>query len=1119
MALNPFIFIGVGGTGGKTLGVVRQTLMDSLERIGWRKEWPQGWQLLHIDVPADPDAKSEHIPYSLTRSQYVALTDRKSTYGNYAASVGAQMASTVPDEAQRYYAWDSWHPHPSSSVKVNIVNGAGQYRSVGRACALERLSSISRAISTAVNAASQSDASGELLEIQRRLGDGTPSSADEKPVIFVVGSVAGGSGSGMVLDVCDLLRSKGHKEINAVLFTPEVFERSDGTMDPGIAPNTFMALNEVANSMWTTAPEDAPLARNLLFARAGVSEPVGHNGPSTVFLVGRRNRSVVFENTWDVYKIVGRSLAELATDETLTRDIIAYDTANSQSVAAGGSDGLGLSSPRSQARDLAVFRSMGFSRLSVGRDFFEKYAVDRLTRAVAVRLLDAHLLRRQPGSSASDEALLIEAVDEAWEPFLEASGVDEYEAQNDITNRLRTLDDPRVGAALRELREKSLEAMRKVAVRGRVKAVDAGRVVAQEVGLARDSILGVGLGVVAERAMEFQKDIQKTLEHVVVERLADDGLPVTEALLSRLVAHSRQTLDSLDADVEAAMQRERETLRSLSVGTAVSDIEFPLDAVDQVEAILRQANRAMGRALQAQYHTVARELLEDMIGNFLEPWVRAVADADGLLRMEARPANQDSVLDIWPTGDIPGELPNVPDYLWPSKVEFLLDEVAAFPQAFQDVIQRSVTGVEGAGAAVQRAIHEVGAGSNLGTSSDVIADPGVAEYSMGWSPRWERAREPLRTRSSAQIKLHLSLKDVRRRAHDWMWDDQKASGRHLRTSLSAHLTDPLVSETERANRKNRLLDQFQAMVKASLPLVAVDPEMSQLIHGHAQPPYNLHATALNVPRELSPLLDDIALALLGSPQHIPTTSNPRSDAMMMTLLREPYHMMEIASIMEPVTEQWSRLSETKDFWLWRRARPLPEWVPLSPAALDDLIRGWFMAKLQGQAKVSADGKSLSVRVGSQEVPVGRNGVRPASSMDQVGTVVEGLATASLEAFRSKSLDAITPYRALIALGASFEDPDNPLQDWVAKGGPEEVGEYDRLAQQTDLTTADGRREAALALVDRWLVRYAADRDDLADIRQAQRHSSYELNTQIIEALSDVKDCLGMAADTDRVMFR
>lgn len=74
MPIQPFIFVGVGGTGGKTLGVIRKTLSDTLSRIGWDEDSPEGWQFVHIDVPADPDADAGEMPYLLPRTSYVPLT-------------------------------------------------------------------------------------------------------------------------------------------------------------------------------------------------------------------------------------------------------------------------------------------------------------------------------------------------------------------------------------------------------------------------------------------------------------------------------------------------------------------------------------------------------------------------------------------------------------------------------------------------------------------------------------------------------------------------------------------------------------------------------------------------------------------------------------------------------------------------------------------------------------------------------------------------------------------------------------------------------------------------------------------------------------------------------------
>ena len=79
MSIKPFVFIGVGGTGGRTLGVIRQSLSDALARVGWQGPWPHGWQFVPIDVPANPECVWPSLPYSVPPTDYVSLTDAKST--------------------------------------------------------------------------------------------------------------------------------------------------------------------------------------------------------------------------------------------------------------------------------------------------------------------------------------------------------------------------------------------------------------------------------------------------------------------------------------------------------------------------------------------------------------------------------------------------------------------------------------------------------------------------------------------------------------------------------------------------------------------------------------------------------------------------------------------------------------------------------------------------------------------------------------------------------------------------------------------------------------------------------------------------------------------------------
>jgi len=1107
--IQPFIFIGVGGTGGKTIGVIRKTLDDALTRIGWDEGWPDGWQFVHIDVPADPDADTGGTVYELPRTCYVPLTTNKSTYQGFHDGVTQELKRASSDHVDRYLAWESWRPEPASAVRVEIPNGAGQYRAIGRVCVLKSLRDVDQALTRAWDKANSAEASPQLRRVQQLVEQKSSTVGDAKPVIFVIGSVSGGSGSGMFLDVCDVLRAQGRREIIGTLFTPEVFERPTGETDPGMAPNTFMALSEVANSMWTHSQADAPLSRDRMFGRAGVGYPVGHGGPSTVLLVGRRNRSVTFDSPDDVYKIVGRSLGELTLDEKLTTDIVAYDLANAHAKATGVPDALNLSLPTG-APDVATFRGLGFSRLTVGRDFFDRYATDRLLRRVALRLLDGHLERRRADDPSSDEELKQAVVQEVWPRFLFDTELDEVgEEKNHISDRLNAWDEPEVTATRSDFANQLRKNIAAGAKRGDINHAQAREAATLLVGNFINPTEPKGLKSPVEKASArlaatVRATAHETLERVILRSVASHGLPVTIDLVDRLIDRSREGVASLTPDRNHVERRKEEGLAALPQPPAGSSTKFPAGSVDDINQVVRDAEYILWRSVQLYALELAQDFLEDMTDNLLEPWRRALADADGLLRLELRPSIGTSPLDNWP-GDV-----GVPEYLQPSKVEYLLDEIDDMPEQFVHVIERSVDGAKGIGAVIT-ATEQIAAGDDLGKQSR--ARP-VVRIDQEWVPRSDVAREDGRNRATAKIAIALDVADLKARTHDWLTDREKYVGQFLRQSLGDYLTDDLTSAPELKKRRSKLVGHFEAMVKSSLPLVDLDAQMTNLIHGRDIPKYGLHVSELNVPSQLDDLRTEIsnaAQALLRAPQQVKFTNDRRSDAIMMTLLAEPYHMVEVSSVMRPVSKQWSQGGNSRDLWLYRRARPLGEWVPLGPDARKALIAGWFAARLLGDAEIDYDTDELSVAVGNRRYKIPR-GVRPRTDIDHVGQLLEALPSAMLECFNGKTLDGIAVYQHLIALGASLEEKKNPVAVWL-----EESGDDYGAPLEEHLSEGLTRKEAAAKLIRAWKDQYSKVPALLngEDVDEAQKHPTYEVFTDVLEALTELLAAIDRRAKKDK----
>lgn len=1105
MPIQPFIFVGVGGTGGKTLGVIRKTLGDALSRVGWEGDWPDGWQFIHVDVPADADADTGGTPYDLPRTSYVPLTTATSTYVGFSDAIDQGLAYSEPNATVRYQAWGSWRPDPASRVKVEIRNGAGQYRAIGRVCVLKSLTAVDKRLSRAFDEATSASAEPQLKEIQEKLGRGRPGSGEVRPVIFVIGSVSGGSGSGMLLDVVDVLRAQGHREVNAVVFTPEVFEKPNGATEPGVAPNTILALAEMSNSMWTHEQSDSSLSRDRLFGQAGVTHPVGHSGPSTVFLVGRRNRAVTFDSAGDVYKIVGRSLGELALDEKLTTAVVNYDIANGNAVAGGSRDALELSVPDG-TRDVAPFRGLGFARLSVGRDFFDRYATDRLARRVGLRLLDGHLERRTSNDVRSDEELRKHVVDEAWAAFLRDSGLDEVREQNTISDALNTWQEIEVQRAQSDFVDRVRSAIAASTNRkGRVVNSDARTAAASLVKYAADttSDFGISMQQATKRlAVELQDRVQADLQTLILKSIAKHGLPVTLDLVDRLVERASAGAQSLDEErryVEGKMTQMVQALPNVPAGASA---EFPAASVDEIKVIVDEASKIMRRFAQSFSQAVSKTFLEDVRQHLLQPWRQAIRDADGLLRLELRPEVGLGPLEIWPRDE------GIPDYLRPSKVEFLLDDVEGFPEQFVGVIERSVAGLKGF-RAVETAMEQIIEGQELGVHAQ--SRP-VVVIDRHWVPTADTIRGAAQDRSTALIRLQLELPDLVTRTHEWLDDQEKYVGQFLKQSMGDYLTDPLADAAERKQRQSRVISYYEVMLKSSLPLVALDSTLTNLIHGHDVPPYNVHVSDLNIPDQLADVrkgVQDASVAVLKTNQPVTFTNTPRDDAMMMTLLSEPYHLVEVASIMSPIARQWARGGRGRDMWTDRRARPLPEWVPLGPDARRALVTGWFAARLLGQATVGGDDRTaLAVNVNGTKLEAPREGVRAPTSSDHVGLLLEGLLAAFLECYNSKSLHGIRLYQHLIALGAQVDNEINPITSWVKTGDGAKGSE--RVRQAIDNGTA--RTVAATDQINAWTATYAKTPSKLGDVGAAQNHPSYEVYEDVMEALKRLQSAVDRPAD-------
>jgi len=214
VVFRPTVVIGLGGTGYNTLLKLKQRFVDAYGNV------PPIVKFLSIDTTENAEAPNEaHLDPNEMLVLQVSTPER--LVGN----------GTNPH-------LDEWWP--PEVPKQAITAGAGQVRARGRlalfARAGEVYSRLQRTIDEVRAIRNQKQSYAEQFQVSARSG----------VEVYVVGSIAGGTGSGTFLDVAFMARdivSDSESNLTAVLLLPGLFTRK-----PGVAlvkPNAYGALKEI----------------------------------------------------------------------------------------------------------------------------------------------------------------------------------------------------------------------------------------------------------------------------------------------------------------------------------------------------------------------------------------------------------------------------------------------------------------------------------------------------------------------------------------------------------------------------------------------------------------------------------------------------------------------------------------------------------------------------------------------------------------------------------------------------------------------------------------------------------------------------------------------------------
>ncbi len=1095
--LQPFFFVGVGGSGGKTLRVIRAELESRLRAVNWDKDFPNAWQFLHIDVPTKADGDDPDLPPQLPNDCYVALAKPNIPYKTIDATL---MAGTSGANGQfQLRSLAGWRPRPSD-VHVPIHKGAGQFRALGRAVALAGLDDIRSRVRIAANKLGLPEVGEELRELTDHFAAGAKSTQPQIPVVVVVSSLAGGAGAGIFLDVCDAISIEigtvWASQSVGILYAPDIFAELNDGAKRGVNGNALATISELCAAFHNR--EEPSESEYAIFHKAGL--PAGdldRRGPQYPFLVGGSNGLVNFGNQNNAYRAMGRTLAAWIVSSRVQGSMSAYLQGNLLS-AAGDMATRSTFGLIGEA-GMTPLNALGSSAVTTGRDRFAAYTAERLARLAVERLLRAHMegQSRETKSEVAIETL----VRQQQREFVALSGLNEVGAdRNDILDALRPSD--------RDRRWDEFAARVKAGLGGtpRTEAVfDQATQGAFDEQNKRE--LATDQVEVHRNAREWVGRIQQQIVGLVSSHAADFGLAVTTRLVEGLIRELDEVVVDLDQERQKfdawASKRVERISQQLSGGS-----KGPIKPDHpKVATAIRAGIECLDWSSEADLRVVAIDLVGDLRDNFLAPMVRAIQKAaDTLAEQEAgNDASQASVVQHWPTGS------GVPTRFEPAPNERLIEGTDRFAENFEAQIRASVLTDDPAGA-VRAAVRNVIEGRRRADRpSRLVSVRG----------RWVPRRAELRDLDSgppaaAAFDVACEVDQLLDRATRWVSDPDpnnaisKFVSQPLRDYLAPENTDPV----EHNRRLSSFSSAFAAAIETARPLVNINNATLALAYGSGEPSFDIVITELPFTRATpayNAAKDVLVSHGLIKEAEEAFSEGPQNRIDIFSFLSEPYEPAVFDSLMAPIASDYARTGgDIGQFWQWRRSRPLPHFIPVSPTVRRAMVRGWWTAMLLNQIEGEPE-RPIKIFVPERGTMAGFPDPLLCGTVydrfERLPSVLESLPLAWVH-FNSGDRRAVEPYKRLRQLGStkrgsdrSYDILNGELEDWILRGitAKDAPLPKDSTAGDSSMTWEE-RRKCVVHYLENQDRNYA----DLIDSAIESRDEQFFRTTRVWELGEDIR---------------
>ncbi len=1034
--LRPVIMIGCGGSGQKSVRYVRDAVRRRLMHAGWQGEFPKAWQFIGIDTLTTQE--DPNIPF-LPAVDYVSVSLKFQTYSALNNAIDAKF----PKGSAGFNELMGWRANPAEVV-VPLTEGAGQLRAVGRAAGVLSLQS---GVLDRVNKAFSDCAAGgpQLAEVSQQLGvnvpPGTPTPA---PLTIVVGSLAGGTGAGIMLDVIDLIRRTNDSGQFPILvgFTPDIFGNIQTDM---MTANSAAFMAELMSAYWDNEHADAA----LIPAQVNV----GTRGPSSVFLIGRKNMDGLdLSNSKNVYRAVGEALAAVTTDGKVQTEFNSFIKANWPAAAPANQGGYGFHEKYLDG----VVSSFGSTTLSIGRDRFREYLEKLLHRSIVEFLSNgfeqAAVTHFGEGvaKTMAGEAKISELARRFQAEFTAACGLQEQGSANQVSEYF--------------VSNEYMKAEYQAIVNHIKQAFTPGQQMsgaswAQVINARSQEARAESQKRADDETLLRQKEWSSAIYQRVLTTCTDFAARFSVPVVLRLIELVRNEILEVSAEMRQEAKNARASAdqgRDKARGHLAKDVKGNVAiTAGPVQETINDTAKSIGWEWTGRVRDQVAVVLESVGTSMLSSIEAGLRQALGQLNTVVTPQDgKPAVVSTWPQND-----GSVPNSFAPSPVEFYLESYSSWPERAKELLERSLgSDRESLPTDPVHAARTLIIRGGYSQNKDSVVPPLIWANSSGSNaPRWSVGE-------AATVTVDDSIEKIGQRIENWLMRPSTEISQFLNEGLRQYLQvkDELRGGVPIADHSQRLATFKQRLQEAliqSRPLIEIDTYMYATVHPK---PLDISLNVQGFPfgegHPARPIVRDVVQGFMQTAGDVDWvfSSSEAESVLLSSFINYPVHPAVVTSFTQPLQAALGKISNTgmlqSSFWQWRRARILENFIPLPDELRRAAIRGFAVGRALGYVTATLD---------EQNKVVTPDGERRFPKWFLTATNQDNILAALLESMILTFADAPTigkaafdAYAALINLGEPGQssvafDVKGDLRDYITSG-------------KLNLTPVDSYRQELLA---------------------------------------------------------